>query len=190
MGKKYIIELPENTHWIQWIMESTKDHHPYMGFKQVEDLTPYTEPDLDHARKEAYEQGYYIGYTKYLNRSYEDGLKDAWEAAKKITTLDAVEQKKLFGCLGIYYIAKEFSAQEAIKKIQQYEQEKEEQIQVGDEVIATSGKAVIVSINDDKDKARYIYHDSTLGFDKVCNLSKTGRHFPEIAAVLEKMRGK
>ena len=29
MGK-YIIELPENTHWIQWIMEGTKDHHPYI----------------------------------------------------------------------------------------------------------------------------------------------------------------
>ena len=42
MGK-YIIELPENTHWIQWIMEGTKDHHPYMDYKQVEDLIPYTE---------------------------------------------------------------------------------------------------------------------------------------------------
>ena len=53
--KKYIIELPENTHWIQWIMESTKDHHPYMDYKQVEDLTPYTEPDMEQVRKEAWE---------------------------------------------------------------------------------------------------------------------------------------
>lgn len=62
MGEKYIIELPENTHWIQWIMESTKDHHPYMDYMQAEDLTPYTEPDTESIRKEAYEQGYENGF--------------------------------------------------------------------------------------------------------------------------------
>ena len=62
--KKYIIELPENTHWIQWLMEGTKDHHPYMDFKQVEDLTPYTE-------SEAYQSGYEEGYKKCLSDSIE-----------------------------------------------------------------------------------------------------------------------
>lgn len=42
---KYIIDVPDNTHWIQWIMEGTKDHHPYAGWKHVEDLIPYDEPD-------------------------------------------------------------------------------------------------------------------------------------------------
>ena len=183
MGKKYIIEKDDKGSI--WSIYADKD-----GVTTIEGvyLTPYTEPDLEQVRKEAYDKGFDAGRTLNTGK-YEKGLNDAWEAARKIAKLDAVEQKKLFGCLGIYYVAQEFSAQEAIKKIRQYEQEEEEQIQVGDEVIATSGKAVIVSINDDKDKARYIYHDSTLGFDKVCNLSKTGRHFPEIATVLEKMRG-
>ena len=93
--KKYIIELPENTHWIQWIMEGTKDHHSYMDYKQVEDLTPYTEPDMEQVRKEAYEQGqkdlrescvpqdeeaYSFGYTE----GFQCGLDLAWEAARKI----------------------------------------------------------------------------------------------------------
>jgi len=29
-----------------------------MYFKQIEDLTPYTEPDLERIRKEAYEKGW------------------------------------------------------------------------------------------------------------------------------------
>lgn len=50
---KYVIEIPENTHWIQWIMEGTKDHHPYMDWKLVEDLTPYTESDEQSVEKNA-----------------------------------------------------------------------------------------------------------------------------------------
>jgi len=77
MGKKYIIELPENTHWVQWIMEGTEDHHPYMNFKSVEDLTPYTEPDLEQVRKEAYDN------------EYHDGCNACYETAK-----DLMEKKK------------------------------------------------------------------------------------------------
>ena len=113
MGK-YIIELPENTHWIQWIMEGTKDHHPYMDFKQVEDLTPYTEPDMEQVRKEAYEQG----------------LSDAWEAARKVTQVrkyggygDCLEE--VFGRHRVSWDVFDYSASEAIEKIRQYEQEKE-----------------------------------------------------------------
>ena len=109
--KKYIIELPENTHWIQWIMESTKDHHPYMDYKQVEDLTPYTEPDMEQVRKEA------------------------WEAARKIAVnadhggLSAEALREIFsvGTASIAYIFDNFSASEAIEKIRQYEQKQEEE---------------------------------------------------------------
>ena len=109
--KKYIIELPENVHWIQWIMESTKDHHPYMDFKQVEDLTPYTEDSAyahgyteaeskyreirDELEKQAYQRGYEEAYdTAYADAEeiyesgkramYQKGLKDAWWYMQKI----------------------------------------------------------------------------------------------------------
>ena len=110
MGK-YIIELPENTHWIQWIMEGTKDHHPYMDYKQVEDLIPYTEDSAyahgyteaeskyreirDELEKQAHQRGYEEAYdTAYADAEeiyesgkramYQKGLKDAWWYMQKI----------------------------------------------------------------------------------------------------------
>ena len=159
----------------------------------------------ERVRKETYYEGFHNGHsicfenTKDLieerkNEAYQRGLNDAWEAARKIALnkedggLDTEAYCETFGYgKGIGAVLKTFSASKAIEKIRQYE-EKQEEIQVGDEVIATSGKAVIVDVNDDKDKARYIYPDSTLGFDNICNLSKTGRHFPEIVEVLQKMK--
>ena len=193
MGKKYIIELPENTHWIQWIMEGPKDHHPYMDFKQVEDLTPYTELDLEQVRKEAYEAGaknsaIVIADDK-AHEAYRRGLDDAWEAARKIAKLDSAEQKRIYGGFGIYYIAHEFSAHEAIDKIRQYEQEQE--YRVGDEFENGDGQKFIVLKMDGKEIDRYIDGDGKTYVmkQKYRVMRKTGRHFPEIAAVLEKMRG-
>ena len=158
--KKYIIELPENTHWIQWIMESTKDHHPYMDFKQVEDLTPYTEDSAyahgyteaeskyreirDELEKQAYQRGYEEAYdTAYADAEgiyesgkramYQKGLKDAWEAARKIVLPGDVsgiylaDLEEIFDRSSLQDVIKDYSPSEAIEKIRQYEQEKEEQ---------------------------------------------------------------
>lgn len=203
MGKKYIIELNPDCvagEYLRFPFSCNAGEQQWFVTKAT--LTPYTEPDLEQVRKEAYEEGKKQAKVqaeldichdieKVAKENYKAGLADAWEAARKIVTMpdrDFINSDILDLDPGESIFTK-YTASEAIEKIRKYEQEQEEQIQVGDEVIATSGKAVIVSINDDKDKARYIYHDSTLGFDKVCNLSKTGRHFPEIVAVLEKMRG-
>ena len=135
MGKKYIIELPENTHWIQWIIESTKDHHPYMDFKQVEDLTPYTEPDIEQVRKEAYQKGYETGY--------KDGYNEPGKG----------------------------------------------KIQVGDEVIYNgTTTCVVFSPENDKRYASIIDADGVHYSADHRELTKTGRHFPEIAEVLAKMK--
>lgn len=195
MGKKYIIELPENTHWIQWIMEGTKDHHPYMDFKQVEDLTPYTAPDLEYIRKEAYEQGYYIGYTHYLNKSYKDGIKDAWDAARKIHRMPDGDILDLFPdcyasvCTAAQAILK-YDASEAITKIKEYEDSKQE-YRVGDEFENGDGQKFVVLKMDGKEIDRYIDGDGKTYVMKTKYrvMRKTGRSFPEISAVLEKMRG-
>ena len=94
--EKYIIELPENTHWIQWIMESTKDHHPYMDYKQVEDLIPYTEDS-------AYAHGYTEAESKYreirdelekqaYQRGYEDAKHECEDCAKNVD-FDAIRKE-------------------------------------------------------------------------------------------------
>jgi len=157
------------------------------------------ESKFSEIRKEAYEQGqkdlrescvpqdeeaYGIGY----NEGFQCGLDLAWDAARKLYEIDWDVFCDLFGKVSVRSeVLDMFTASEVLQKLRVYEQEQEE-IKVGDEVIAASGKAVIIDISDNKDNARYIYSDSTLGFDDICNLSKTGRHFNEIAIVLEKMR--
>lgn len=132
MEKKYIIELPENTHWIQWIMEGTKDHHPYMDYKQVEDLTPYTEPDLDAVRKESYDKGIHDGKNQDVNdfadmydSGYNEGLKDAWEAAR--TLWNTPNRKENFGYTTFNSAITTLTAQEALEEIRQHEKAQEEQ---------------------------------------------------------------
>lgn len=218
--KKYIIELPENTHGIQWIMESTKDHHPYMDYKQVEDLTPYTEDSAyahgyteaeskyreirDELEKQAYQRGYEKAYdTAYADAEeiyesgkramYQKGLKDAWEAARKICLeeddggIPASAIKDIFNVRNYRYAVKDYSASEAIEKIRQYEQ-KQEEIKVGDEVEAMAGNAVVIEVIDGGQTVRYMYPDTITGRNKACNVTRTGRHFPQIAEVLQKMK--
>ena len=127
MGKKYIIKLEENE-----IAYKTVNSNgcPMIGLLHP---VPYTEPDIEQVRKEAYEKGWKEAedhYEKGYNDGYDTGLSDAWECARKIAKLNTGERKRLFGCFGIYFVAHEFSAQEAIEKIRQYEQEKDRQARI------------------------------------------------------------
>lgn len=128
---------------------------------------------------------------KAQEEAYQRGLSDAWEAARKIANMPYNEEEKAFGSGGWAFIEKH-TASEAIEKIRQYEQEKkekEEQIQVGDEVNAPFGKAIVVNVDSVAEKIWFLYADGHGGFDFFKDTpTKTGRHFPEIAAVLEKMR--
>lgn len=190
MEKKYIVELPENTHWIQWIMEGTKDHHPYMDFKQVEDLIPYTEPDFEQIREDAFKNGYDaackdIDIKSKINAAYRKGMEDAWDAAR--TLWNTPNRKEIFGHTTFNTVLTTLTAQKTIEKIRQYEQRQEEQIQVGDEVINRDKKAVVTEITDRFVRIMYSNGSGYALFSE--NMTKTGRHFPEIATVLKKMRG-
>ena len=205
MSKTYIAHLPERyiekrSDGEEWLQMPVNVSGHELTIKTVIPLTPYTEPDLDAVRNEAYEKG--VEDTKQhwtdaprscaYRLGYENGLNDAWDAARKIAKLNTDEQKRLFGCFGIYFIAHEFSAHEAIEKIRQYEQEQEQQIQVGDEVIGiySSGEQTkpFVITKWDSDYYFGIYRDSGEVCQGGLKLQKTGRHFPEIAEVLRKMQ--
>lgn len=201
MGRKYIIELPENTHWVQWILESTEDHHPYMDFRHVEDLKPYIEPDLEQVRKEAYEQGrkdvetQFCSYDACKNRQeeYQRGLADAWEAARKIANMIDNER---FVVLDTFFVDRAFcknTAAEAIAKIKAWEDGGQE-IKVGDEVenTQTSVRFIVTHLwmNNRGEKGVSGFNYECSAFSTALDLvRKTGRHFPEIATVLKKMRG-
>ena len=151
----------------------------------------------DKIRKEAYEQGqedlrkscvpkdeeaYGIGY----NEGFQRGLDLAWEAAKKIKNMSCYSRNEIFGTEFSDRVFERNTPSEAIEKIRQYEQRQEEQIQVGDEVESTFGKGVVVKV--EKEHVSYIYNDGSWGYNPFREVTKTGRHFDEIAAVLEKMR--
>lgn len=175
MGRKYIIELPENTYWIQWIMKGTKDGHPYMDFEDVEDLTPYTEPDTEAIEKVAYQRG----------------LDDAWEAARKIASDHAGRNYSIFGQHFTVEILNTHSASEAIEKIRAYEEKAEQEIKVGDWVQNGGVIGVVTYIEQANDGICYhvLREDGHLWYldDKVTKKYK-GRVPEEIAGFLKKMK--
>lgn len=194
--KKYIIEIPDNTAWLQWVKVSDKDGNVCFDFKYPEDLTPYIEPDLDAIRKEAYDKGFEDG--KELcpvpevchENAYQRGLNDAWEAARKIAHLALwydyrTETGKLNVCARD--VLDYFSASEAIEKIRQYEREQEE-IKVGNEVNGKGGRGTITKISDDGDHFNVMWENGSTGYYMIGDFKKTGRNFPEIIEVLRKMQ--
>jgi hypothetical protein len=62
-----------------------------------------------------------------------------------------------------------------------------DRIEVGDEVKAPFGTAVVVCCDYNADKASYIYSSGRHGFDNTWNLKKTGKHY-DIQSILEAMR--
>ena len=190
MGKKYIIELNDECNSeFKGIMVFGVTQEKQISVELIpeESMTHYTEDT-------AYAHGYTEAESKYREirdelekQAYQRGLADAWEAAKKLWDLKG-DTIKVFRKYSVFDILDCYTASEVIEKIRQHEQEKEEQkrIQVGDEIEVVSGKAVVVYV--DERKVRYVYSNGVYAFDYIDKVTKTGRHFPEIAEVLQKMR--
>ena len=212
MGKKYIIELLDDCQSeFKGIMVFGLTQEKQISVELIpeESLRPYTEPE-PHAEvtADAYQRGYETAkhecedcpkqaYTDALKmESYQKGLNDAWEAAREIGSNSRCSLEKMgfkfepqaVAYYPSWYVVQRYSASECIEKIRQYEQEKEE-IKVGDEVNAPFGKAIVVNINSVAEKIWLVYADGHGGFEYFKDAPrKTGRHFPEIAAVLQKMK--
>lgn len=193
----YIINVPSTVDRIIYVHVDANTGKTAVVSQQMEDLTPYTDPDLEQVRKEGYEKGwkeaedhYFEGYSG----GYDAGLDDAWKAARKIWEYDTTTLREIFGegIMRMDWFMK-FTASEAIEKIRQYEQE-QEKIKVGDEVENTqTGVKFIVTHLWENNRGE----QGVSGFNQECSafsttlglVVKTGRTFPEIASVLEKMRG-
>lgn len=150
--KKYIIEIPDNTAWLQWVKVSDKDGHVCFDFKEPEDLTPYTEPDLDAIRNEAYEKGVQDTKQHWVDAprscayrlGYENGLNDLWEAMQKAIKMYCEIDNEVF--LRVFYDVKcdwgesvlqalfKNTPQHLIDSIRQYEESKEKHTWICSEV--------------------------------------------------------
>lgn len=161
--KKYIIEFSEDPHTIRLLKLKNGDKYPVTEFKTV---TPYTEPDLEQVRKEAFEKGYNTAVAEQecavrgaAEKGYQKGLSDAWEAARKINlsaqeggyNLDTMHE--IFGTANFDTIMQK-AAFEAIEKIRQYEQEKDRQARIEynfdevKDVIKTTAKEYNMSLDE------------------------------------------
>ena len=173
MGK-YIVELKKN----ETLYKAATRESDGTAYVCSAIGTPYTEPDMEQVRKEAYQHG----------------LSDAWETAR--TLWNTPNRKEIFGHTTFNIILTTLTAQEAIEKIRQYEQEKEE-IKVGDEVKSGNERYVVLQkyLNNIDEPMAVLFNrrDEEISFFHLYNgngaiFEKTGRHFPEIAEVLQKMK--
>lgn len=112
-----------------------------------------------------------------ITKTYEDGLNEAWETAKKIidihhTELNDFEYSDLFdGCVNHLEALKNLTAAEAASKITAWEDRK--QIHVGDVVEASITKGVVTCIIDSH--ACVLSKDGKATYISTDNLTKTGQ---------------
>lgn len=130
-------------------------------------------------------------------KTYEDGLNDAWEAARKIAGIYHVDE--MLNCFGDNSFRNAIlnnSPSEAIAKIRKYEEEKEalEPI-IGDELECrlSNRKAVVVGTEYDGWQALIVGDSEIVGMSEITinnlrNWHKTGRSFPQVAELLEAMK--
>ena len=108
------------------------------------------------------------------SKTYESGLSDAWELAKKIYDMkcDAIEE--IFGVKGGFYeVIRNFTFEDCRDRIEAYEREKE--IKVGD--VVTNGKYICVVTNKiDENNSVILYGDGCFGKIENKFLEKTGKH--------------
>lgn len=127
---------------------------------------------------------------KNAAEAYQQGLDDAWEAARKIVTWPdrSLVNSDTFDLDPGENIFTKYSASRAIEKLKAYEEKQDDKIDVGDEVTPKRNvgwKGVVVGIDDDN--AMVMTSDGYSAMYQIEILCKTGRHF-DIASILEDMR--
>ena len=150
-----------------------------------------------------YEDGYKDGYKKGKKEAlmevvncedakYNQGLNDAWELAKKLYNLDCNTLEDIYGVDGGFYgLMKEYTPQEALAKIEAYEESKA--IKVGDVVKVRTGAGsehlgVVTQITANQNCACIVYADGSTEMNTANNMTKTNKHL-DIEHLLEQIRG-
>lgn len=162
---KYIIDVPENTVWVDVTKSNIKNGLITFtsNIKPISELTPYAELDKEEI---------------------EDNV---WNFAWKIIDMDLGEYAEIFddkGCPSNY--------QEAKAQYEAWLKQKDE-IRVGDEIVGiySDGEKTppLVVLKVEGNYYYGIYSKTGESVQGGLDYEKTGRHFPEVAELLEKMRG-
>lgn len=131
------------------------------------------------------------------NKTYEDGLNEAWEIAGRIDRAFAQgELVEIFGYSAPYEIIKAITPKKAIEKINEYDNRN---VEVGDEVEFnkfenSEGKyGVLIDVKTENKPCGDVIALTDKG--EVClwnrtDFIKTGRKFPQIEEILNKLKEK
>lgn len=174
IGDKYIIEIREQ--------------------EVGNDTYPLKNSALDHVviSDEALQ-----GFEKYdPEADYQRGLNDAWEIVQKVFRFEKdggmsyEELEKIFGTEFTAEIAN-LPLEKVMSTLTDYEAKKkaEEEIKVGDEVIQsfTHHEGVVVKLPLEGDIVTVLEKTGYAYGTPINNLKKTGRHFPQVAELLDAM---
>lgn len=175
-------------------------------YSVLDELTPKTVELHRAIFDKGYEQGVNDGSLDVKMRvegAYEKSLNDAWDCAKKIVCdksqngYSLYTLKEIFGTTSISDIFSNFSPSEAITRIKEYEEKQKQadnEIKVGDEVyiVMENYPSVVTCIFSenglDSPKAVHITQSGRYTVTPLSQLHKTGRHFDQIAEVLEQLK--
>lgn len=139
MENKYIIELEEltvSTADGQMQLYKIKGFNtPTFDSAGVSKLTPYTEPDAEAIRSEAYDRGLNDGWTNVHNEcetAYQKGVNDMYGAIRKIClntedgALSIGTLSSIFGKASTYAMIRDYQPMEIISKLREYEEREKE----------------------------------------------------------------
>lgn len=111
-----------------------------------------------------------------IDKTYEQGLADAWELAKKImlaTDDGGISLNDITEIFGSAYCAlRDFTYEEALAKIEAYESENE--IKVGDVVKVDGLHCVVTAVY--KDSADVLFKDGSCENSDKTHIENTGKH--------------
>jgi hypothetical protein len=161
---KYIIEIPDDVQYV--LLNGKADNKYYTAVRPIAELeelnSDYINEHFVELQDEAYERG------------YEDGkniIDNGCEGCKY--TVRFADDEPCKSCSNCYKNKYEPMPKE------------DDRIEVGDEVIAPCGKAVVTAVKDDL--VYYFYSDGDFGCVEPYKATKTGKHY-DIASILEAMR--
>ena len=201
---KYIIEIEDEPFVRQSALFGEEGLYRAKGFKSLvfdqfglDKLTPLDKA-LSSELGEAYQKGYEVGSHEATAIEYQQGLDDAWEAARTIVRNTSLNDWKSVGVdIGEWdgdesEALNRYSVSEVIEILKKMGKPNPDEIKVGDEVEAYSGRAIVFgTFTDTKGNkfCRYWYpSDDSFNKDKTENLKRTGRNFPQVAELLEAMK--